>query len=375
MARRFVFPCCCSSLIASALIVGATMAAGGGGGGGGSSGGGSSGGGSAGGGNSGASGSQADATLPTIVVFAPSNPSDPHAATNAEIQLQRIIYKDVNIGQGSNQLPVHHSRLVYPMSVSMLSYSGPAGNFRITNGGLASWSGQTVPGQSSTSFNSIVTGNRTQLFLEQAATVAANIGNPNVCETADYAPFAAAVLACLRNNNLNYRVGLENAPPSVMFSYELEFQSRVWDSHFTQDTRQELLFFEEQGNSILTVQAMEGDQLVGNPVVLRSVDLIDLRNCLKVSQDSMTAVPTAISQNAGRVKLGKVRPDGTIDNQGTWAKFYAMDLNELGVAHLKKIRVMSSLPNGSGGGNRSAHVKVMAFDTSPAYVAQTMNFD
>lgn len=313
--------------------------------------------------------------MPTFVVFAPSNPNDPHAATNAEILLQRIIYKDVNIGQGSNQLPVHHSQLIYPMSVTMLNYAGPAGNFRVTNGALAPWSGQTIPGQASSAFSSIVAGNRTQLFLEQAGTVAANLGNPNTLDQADYAPFAAAILACLRNNNLNYRVGLENAPPSVQFSYEIEFQSRVWDSHFTLDTRQELIFFEEQGNSVLTVQAMEGSQLVGNPVVLRSVDLIDLRNALKVSADTMTATPTAITQNAGRVKLGKVRPDGTIDNQGTWAKFYAMDLNELGVAHLKKIRVSSSLASGNGGGNRSAHVKVMAFDTSPAYTAQTMNFD
>jgi len=315
------------------------------------------------------------------VIHTPSSPNDPHAAINAEILLQRVRFRDSNIGQSGTFVEVAANRLIFPSAIGGLEFQGGPGKFRITNGGVAPWSG-VVPGTigsgpngAGMQFTSIVNDNRTQLFLEQAGSLAPNpAGNPNACESSDYAPFCQAILGCLRSNNLNYRVGLEQAPPSVSFTYTIEFESRIWDSHFLPDTRQELLFFEEQGNSILTIQAMEGDALIGNPVTVQSVTMIDVRNALMVSSTSPTATPTPITAQQGRVKLGKVSPNGTIDNQGTWAKFYAMDLNELGVPHLKKIRVRSAIGS-SGGGNRSAHVKVMAVDTSPAYLAQTMSFD
>ncbi len=52
-----------------------------------------------------------------------------------------------------------------------------------------------------------------------------------------------------------------------------------------------------------------------------------------------------------------------------------VDLNELGVPHVKYLRIRSVLSTGPGGGNSSADFKIFAVDTSPASAAQTLSFD
>jgi hypothetical protein len=286
-----------------ALAVAAMSAPPGGGGGGGDGGGNGNGGG--------------NAQAPRFFVATPgfANPRD---AVHADVLIDRVVYPD-----GTT---IETDRFIFPADVVDMSYAGPIRAFRTMNGPDATVG---IPG---------------------VAYIEAQDGVPGNISLQDRLLFCDRVEATLGNVNLNDRVHLA---AQTSYGFVVSLGTRVWDNSFSLDERPELFIFEEQGNSVLTVQAL-GDQLqpVGTPVEIRAVDIRSIQ-------------PT-------KVWVGRFGNNG-LPQSGTYElKVASIDLNSLGVTSVKYLRITNAV---TGGGEMSTDFKLLAIDTSPAEAAQTMAFD
>jgi hypothetical protein len=280
-----------------------------------SSGGGNGGGGGGGGSTSGSGGSTNGA--PLIHITTPGA-SDPRNAVDRDVLVDRIEFAD-----GTE---VSNLDFVYPGQVLGLTYDGPLGRFRVMNGQYA-------------------TVGRTGVhYIEAEDLNATNI------TAVDRDSFCNKIGEALGNNNINNRVHLQS---QTGYSFIVSLSTRVWDSHFAIDQRPEIFIFEEQGNSVMTIQPLDDNlQIIGTPVEIRAVDIVSIQ--------------------PAKTWVGRWGNDGQPQSGTYEAKYVAIDLTRLGVSSLKYFRLSTSI---SGGGEQSADFKIIAVDTSPARAAQTLTFD
>ncbi|MFZ9915614.1 MAG: hypothetical protein ACO3IB_09830 [Phycisphaerales bacterium] len=270
---------------------------------------GSSGGGGGGGGSS--------SERPKIHIVTPGfeNPRD---AVIADVLVDRIEYAD-GVRIGANQF-------VYPGQILNFLYTGPLERLRVMNGPQATVG---APGVS---------------YIE------AQDGNPASISVQDRNLFCGKVEQALGNNNVNNRVHLA---AQSGYSFIVGLESRFWGRHFSLDNRPELFIFEEQGNSVMTIQPLDDDlQPIGTAVEVRAVDIASIQP---------EKVWVGRFNNAGQPQSGTYE-----------LKMFSVDLTRLGVTHLKYFALTTQI---SGGGEASADFKIIAVDTSPAPAAQTMTFD
>ncbi|MFZ9882322.1 MAG: hypothetical protein ACO3QC_13090, partial [Phycisphaerales bacterium] len=113
------------------------------------------------------------------------------------------------------------------------------------------------------------------------------------------------------------------------------------------------LIFEEQGNSVLTVQALnDAMQPVGTAVEIRAVDIRSIR--------------------PQKIWVGRFGQDGEWQPGTYESKLASIDLTSLGVQSVKFLRISTSI---SSGGEASADLKIVAVDTSPTPAAEPSAFD
>ena len=256
-------------------------------------------------------------TTPVRLLYSTPGYSDPRQAFNADILLDRIEFADGVV--------VESPQFIFPAEVRQFGYSGTVGCFRTVNGLAAS------------------------VGLPGCHRLEACDGNATTISVNDMKLFPAKLKQTIANNNLNNRTELKS---SVSFSMTIPLATRVWDSNFELDGRPELFIFEEQGNSVLKVQACsETGALLGTPVEIRAVNLV-------------SALPEKIW--VGRFTTGGLPASGSYE-----LKYATIDLTQLGVTSVKWLRITNS----GTGGNGSADLKVLAVDTSPGPAAQTMTFD
>lgn len=239
-------------------------------------------------------------------------------AVNADVLLDRIVFPD--------GVEVFHDDFVFPGQVLQMDYAGPIDRFRTQNGALA-----TV-GSDGISYIEDLDGNTT------------NISDQDLHLFADRIELAWA------NRNLNNRIQLQT---QAGYSCIVGLETQIWDSSFALDNRPEIFIFEDQGNSVMTLQALdESLSPIGTPVQVRAVDI------------------TSIQPN--KVWVGRWGNDGQPQSGTYEAKCFSVDLSKLGVTHLKWLKVTTQV---SGGGEASADLKIVCVDTSPAPAAQTMTLD
>jgi len=254
---------------------------------------------------------------PVRMIYSTPGYSDPRQAFNADVLLDRIEFPDGVV--------VESPQFVFPAEVKQLGYSGTLGCFRTVNGLAASVG---LPGC-----------HRLEACDGNAASISIN----------DMKLFPAKLKQTIANNNMNNRTELK---ANVSFSMTIPLATRVWDSNFEVDERPEIFIFEEQGNSVLKIQACtETGSLLGTPVEIRAVNLV-------------SALPDKIW--VGRFTSGGLPASGSYE-----LKYAAVDLTQLGVTSVKWLRIT----NAGTGGNGSADMKILAVDTSPGPAAQTMTFD
>lgn len=279
-------------------------------------------GGGSGGGNSGSSGgSQAspESARPRAVVTTPGY-ANPRDAVGADVLLSSIQFADgVTVGP---------SHFVYAGNVLGLNFGNSTGCLRVANGPLATVGS---PGVS---------------FVESQDLDAATVSS------LDRIQFCQKLDQALENPNLNNRIGIKGAN-GIGFSCTLELESLIFDSHSELDSRPEIFVFEEQGNSVLTVQALNDLLLpVGTPVEVRAVDLASVQ--------------------PAKLWVGRIADDGALLSGAHELKMYSIDLTALGVPSLKYLRISNAI---SGGGNSAADLKIIGVDTSPQFAPETMGFD
>ncbi len=256
-------------------------------------------------------------TRPNIHVITPGY-ANPRDAVGADVLLDRIVFSDGVV--------VPSSAFVYPGQVHQLTYNGPLVRFRTQNGQAA-----TV-------------GNPGLRYIENED------GNPSSISDQDRLFFADRMETAWANNNLNNRVQLQT---QAGYSFIVGLQTQIWDSNFSYDARPELFIFEDQGNSVLTIQPLDEEfNNIGTPAEVRAVDIASI--------------------NPNKVWVGRWNQNGSPQSGTYELKMYAIDLNRLGVTHLKWFRITTDV---QGGGEASADLKIVAVDTSPAPAAQTMTFD
>lgn len=265
---------------------------------------------------SGSNGSPGSA-LPYLYTLTPGY-SNPRDAVNKDVLLDRIVFQDGTV--------VQQAQFIYPASVSDMLYNGPIDRFRRQNGALA-----TVgpPGiayiDDLDGDGSSVSQQDRDLFCNEMATV-------------------------WGNNNLNNRILLQS---QAGYSFIVGLRTRIWDSNWGSDNRPELFVFEDQGNSVMTIQALTDDlEPVGTPVEVRAVDLVSIQ--------------------PNKVWVGRWNQNGQPQSGTYEAKLCAIDLSRLGVTSGRFFRITTSI---SSGGEASADLKIIAVDTSPGPAAQTMTFD
>ncbi len=152
------------------------------------------------------------------------------------------------------------------------------------------------------------------------------------------------------NNNLNNRILLQS---HAGYSFVVGLRTRIWDSDWGRDDRPELFVFEDQGNSVMTIQAVNDELVpVGTPLEIRAVDLVSMQ-------------PT-------KTWVGRWGQNGQPQSGTYEAKCCAIDLSRLGVTSTRYFKITTAV---SGGGEASADLKILAVDTSPGLAAQTMTFD
>jgi len=259
---------------------------------------------------------QSASTSTQFQVSTPGFP-DPRHAVNADVLLDRIVFADGAI--------VEASSFVYPAEIRQFAYSGTTGNFRTVNGSDASVG--------------LAGSHRLEACDGNAASISLN----------DLRLFPAKLRDSFGNRNLNNRSEIKN---NTSFSMTVALATRVWDSNFELDERPELFIFEEQGNSVVRVQACtELGELVGNAVEIRAVDLRSI--------------------SPSKVWVGRFGTNGLPISGSYELKVAAIDLTELGVTSVKWLRITNTL----SGGNGSADLKIVAVDTSPGSGPPTMLFD
>lgn len=262
-------------------------------------------------------GNGANFTRPNIYTTTPGY-TNPRDAVVADVLFDRIVFGD--------GVQVQSSEFVYPGQVLNLTYDGPLARFRVQNGHLASVG---TPGVR---------------YIE------AEDGNSASLSAQDRVMFADRMELAWANPNLNNRVQLQT---QAGYGFIVGLQTQIWDSNFADDARPELFIFEDQGNSVLTIQALDDDfNNVGTPVEVRAVDIASI--------------------NPAKVWVGRWNQNGTPQSGTYELKMASLDLSRLGVTHLKWFRIMTQV---QGGGEASADLKIVAVDTSPAPAAQTMTFD
>jgi len=273
------------------------------------------------GGPSGSQGStpQSGTARPQVVVSTPGY-ANPRDAVGADVLLSSVSFADgVTVGPG---------HFVYAGSILHLYYAGPTGALRVQNGPLATVG---APGVSYIEAQDLQTSSVSSL---------------------DCLYFCQKVDQTFENPNLNNRIDLKGAN-GLEFSITVALESRVFDSHLELDNRPELFIFEEQGNSVMTVQALNDLLLpVGTPVEIRAVDLASIQ--------------------PSKVWVGRVATDGAMLSGAHELMLKAIDLTSLGVPNVKYLRITNRL---SGGGQTATDFKVIGVDTSPAYAPPTMGFD
>ncbi|MCE2880985.1 MAG: hypothetical protein LW636_01305 [Planctomycetaceae bacterium] len=254
---------------------------------------------------------------PRIIVETPGY-GNPRDAVNADVLIQSVQFAD--------GLEVGADKLRFPGQIVEMSYAGPTEAFRVVNGELA-----TV-------------GTAGVSYIEAQDNVPATISS------LDRSLFCQRIENAFANRNLNNRVHLAS---QTGYSFVIGLESRIWDSHFALDQRPEILIFEEQGNSVLTVQALnDAMQPVGTAVEIRAVDIRSIR--------------------PQKIWVGR------FDQNGDWqpgtyeAKLAAIDLTSLGVDSVKFLRISTSISNG---GEASADLKIVAVETSPTPAAEPAAFD
>lgn len=263
------------------------------------------------------SGPTASSSRPRLLVSTPGF-SDSRDAVNADVLLDRIEFAD-GVVVGSSQF-------VYPTEVSHMQYSGPIDRFRRQNGSQASVGPAGIA------------------YIDDLD------GNGSSVSPQDLELFADQMEVVWGNNNLNNRILLQS---QAGYSFVVGLRTRVWDSSFGPDARPELFVFEDQGNSVMTVQALSDDLVpIGVPVEVRAVNLASI--------------------TPSKVWVGRWNQSGQPQSGTYEAKLYAIDLTQLGVTSTRFFKVTTSI---SGGGEASADLKILAVDTSPAPAAQTKNFD
>lgn len=273
-----------------------------------------------GGGPSGSQGASSDQGMRPQVVVATPGYTNPRDAVGADVLLSSVSFADgVTVGP---------SHFVYAGSILHLHYAGPTGALRVQNGPLA-----TV-------------GNPGVSYIEAQDLQASSVSS------LDCLYFCQKVDQTFENPNLNNRIDLKGAN-GLEFSITIALESRIFDSHLELDNRPELFIFEEQGNSVMTVQALNDLLLpVGTPVEVRAVDLASIQ--------------------PSKVWVGRIATDGAVLSGAHELMLKAIDLTSLGVPNVKYLRITNRL---SGGGQTATDFKVIGVDTSPAYAPPTMGFD
>jgi ABC-type transport system substrate-binding protein len=114
-----------------------------------------------------------------------------------------------------------------------------------------------------------------------------------------------------------------------------------------------LFVFEDQGNSVMTIQALtDALEPVGTAVEVRAVDLI--------------------STYPEKIWVGRWNQNGQPQSGTYEAKLCAIDLSRLGVTSGRFFKITTEV---WGGGEASADLKIIAVDTSPGPAAQSLTFD
>ena len=267
-------------------------------------------------GSSGSSGSSSS-TRPSLYTLTPGF-SDSRDAVNKDVLLDRIVFPDGTV--------VREAQFVYPSSVTNMQYNGPIDRFRRQNGQLATVG---APGM---------------VYIDDLD------GNGASVSQQDLDLFCNEMATVWGNNNLNNRILLQS---QAGYSFIVGLRTRIWDSNWGNDDRPELFVFEDQGNSVMTIQAL-GDALepVGTPVEVRAVDLGSIQ--------------------PNKVWVGRWNQNGQPQSGTYEAKLCAIDLSRLGVTSGRFFKITTDV---WGGGEASADLKIIAVDTSPGPAAQSLTFD
>ena len=268
---------------------------------------------------SGSSGSTGtwSSNLPRLYTVTPGY-SDSRDAVNKDVLLDHIVFPD-----GTT---VHESQFVYPTLVTDMKYSGPIDRFRRQNGALA-----TVgpPGIA---------------YIDDLD------GDGSSVSRTDLELFCSEMIASWGNNNLNNRILLQS---QAGYSFIVGLRTRIWDSNWGNDDRPELFVFEDQGNIVMTIQALTDSlEPVGTPVEVRAVDITSIQ--------------------PSKVWVGRWGQNGQPQSGTYEAKLCAIDLSKLGVTSARFFKITTDV---WGGGEASADLKIIAVDTSPGPAAQSMTFD
>jgi hypothetical protein len=264
------------------------------------------------------SGSTASATpRPALYTVTPGY-SNPRDAVGADVLLDRIVFED--------GVTVQSTQFIYPGEVEGVVYNGPVDKFRTMNGPLATVGSPGVR------------------YIEDMD------GNGASISAQDRELFAAQMESTWANNNLNNRIHLH---AQSVYSFIVDLETTVWDSDFALDMRPEIFVFEDQGNSVMTIQPLDEDGAnIGTAVEVRAVDI------------------RSITPN--KVWVGRFAENGALQSGTYELKVFAVDLTRLGVAHVRRLKITTEIATG---GEASADLKIIAVDTSPAPAAQTMTFD
>lgn len=244
--------------------------------------------------------------------------SEARDAVNKDVLLDRIVFPD-----GTT---VHEAQFVYPTSVTEMKYSGPIDRFRRQNGQYATVG---APGIA---------------YIDDLD------GDGSSVSQEDLDQFCNEMVTVWGNNNLNNRILLQS---QAGYSFIVGLRTRIWDSNWGKDDRPELFVFEDQGNSVMTIQALsDALEPVGTPVEVRAVDLVSI--------------------SPEKVWVGRWNQDGQPQSGTYEAKLCAIDLSRLGVTSGRFFRITTDV---WGGGEASADLKIIAVDTSPGPAAQSLTFD
>ncbi len=265
----------------------------------------------------GGGGSSSGGSRPNIYVTTPGF-AVPRDAVFADVLLDRIVFAD--------GVEVPSTAFVYPGQVINVTYNGPIGRLRTQNGPDA-----TI-------------GTHGLNYVESED------GVPSSVSDQDRVMFADRMESAWANPNLNNRIQVQT---QAGYGFTVGLQTAIWDSSFADDMRPELFIFEDQGNSVLTIQPLNDElQPVGTATEVRAVNIASI--------------------NPTKVWVGRWNQDGTPQTGTYELKMYAVDLSRMGVTNLKWFRITTAIATG---GEASADLKIVAVDTSPAPAAQTMTFD